>query len=56
MTIYEKNLETLAAHYPEMDKRIREAQAESEVEILEESSYSGETILKIRKDERCCYW
>lgn len=55
MTIYEKNLETLAAHYPEMDKRIREAQAESEVEILEESSYSGETILKIRKDERCCY-
>lgn len=55
MTIYEKNLKTLAVHYPEMDQRIREAQVEPTLEILKENSYSGEIILKIRKDGRSCY-
>ncbi len=55
MTIYEKNLKTLAAHYPEMDRRIEEAQVESTLEIIEEVSLDGEKILKIKKDDRTCY-
>lgn len=55
MTMYEKNLETLASYYPEMDQRIREAETEQVLEIFEETSCEGETILKIKKDGRICY-
>lgn len=55
MTIYDKNLRTLAAHYPEMDKRIEEAETEQTLEILEEIAFDGEMILKIKKEEKICY-
>ena len=55
MGIYEKNLRTLAAHYPEMDRRIEEAQVESAIEIIQETSFDGEKILKIKKDNKTCY-
>lgn len=57
MTIYEKNLKTLAKHYENMDVLIEEAKKKNEqtLEIMEELSYDGEPILKIKKDERICY-
>ena len=57
MTMYEKNLKTLADYYPEMDQRIMEARAEQKqvLEIFEETSCDGEKILKIKKDDRICY-
>lgn len=55
MTIYERNLKTLAAHYPEMDRRIGEAQVEPTIEIMEETSFDGERILKIKKDDKTYY-
>lgn len=57
MTIYEKNLKTLAKYYPEMDVLIENTRKkmEPELEVLVEDSYDGEKILKIRKDERNLY-
>lgn len=57
MTLYEKNLNTLAKYYPGMDQNIKAAkeQLKEEIEVIEETSEDGETILKIRKDGRCCY-
>lgn len=57
MTMYEKNLKTLADYYPEMDQRIMEARAVQKqvLEIFEETSCDGEKILKIKKDDRICY-
>ena len=57
MTLFEKNLKTLAKYYPEMDERIREAQKEmsEDLEIIEEMSDDGVPILKIKKDGRTCY-
>lgn len=57
MTMYEKNIKTLADYYPEMDQRIMEARAEQKqvLEIFEETSCDGEKILKIKKDGRICY-
>ncbi|MCI8483296.1 MAG: motility associated factor glycosyltransferase family protein [Lachnospiraceae bacterium] len=58
MTVFEKNLEVLAEHYPEMDKMIKDAQENQEepmLEILEETSYDGEKILKIKKENKICY-
>jgi hypothetical protein len=57
MTMYEKNIKTLADYYPEMDQRIMEARAEQKqvLEIFEETSCDGEKILKIKKDDRICY-
>ncbi len=57
MTLYEKNLKTLAKYYPEMDERIREAKKEisEDLEIIEEVSDDGVPILKIIKDGRTCY-
>lgn len=57
MTRYEENLEILAEAYPQMDVLIEEAKKnlEPELEIIEEVSYDGETILKIKKDNRICY-
>lgn len=57
MTIYEKNLKTLAKYYPQMDELIEEAKKnrEPELEIVEEISYNGEPILKIKKDDKICY-
>lgn len=57
MTIYEENLKTLAAYYPEMDTIIKEAKEnlKPEFEILDENSYEGEKILKIKKNDKVCY-
>lgn len=57
MTVYEKNLKTLAEHYPEMDVMIKEAEQEIEaqIEIFEEGSYEGEKILRVKRDEKLCY-
>ncbi|MGN0348712.1 MAG: motility associated factor glycosyltransferase family protein [Roseburia sp.] len=57
MTIYEKNLKTLAKHYEKMDVLIEDARRKNEetLEIMEELSYEGEPILKIKKDDRICY-
>lgn len=57
MTVYEENLKTLAAAYSRMDELIEEAREklEPELELMEETSYDGERILKIKKDERICY-
>ena len=43
MTMYEKNIKTLADYYPEMDQRIMEARAEQKqvLEIFEETSCDG---------------
>lgn len=57
MTIYEENLKALAAAYPQMDELIEETRQEfePELEVIEETSYEGDTILKIKKEERICY-
>lgn len=57
MTIYEENLKTLATAYPQMDELIEESKKklESQLEIIEEESYTGEKILKIKKENRVCY-
>ncbi len=57
MTLYEKNIKTLAKYYPGMDQNIGTAkkQIEEDVEVIEEISEEGETILKVKKDGRCCY-
>ena len=49
MTIYEKNLKTLAAYYPQMDALIEDAKKgiERQEEIIKEMSYDGDRILKI---------
>lgn len=57
MTIYDKNLKTLANYYPQMNELIEKAKIniEPEVELYEEYAYNGEVILKVKKDERVCY-
>ncbi len=57
MQIYEENLKTLAAIYPQMDELIEEAKEklDPELEIIEETSYSGEMIIKVKKDGQTCY-
>ena len=57
MTVYEKNLKALGEQYPDMDTLIQEARETEtdDVEILEEESFDGETILKIKKDDQVCY-
>lgn len=57
MTVYKKNLQTLASFYCDMDKRIEEARKNliPDLEVLVENSYEGEKILKIKKDGRVCY-
>lgn len=55
--IYEKNLKTLAKYFPDMDKLIEDARKnlKEELEILEETAYDGQTILKIVKDKKTYY-
>lgn len=56
MTLYEKNLKTLANYYPKMDDNIETARKQvGEIEVIEEISQDGETIFKIRKEGHCCY-
>lgn len=57
MTQYEENLKVLAEKYPQMDVLIEEARKnlEPELEIIEETSYEGEPILKIKKGNHSCY-
>lgn len=57
MTIFEENLKALSAVYPQMDQLIEEAKEkfEPEIEIIEETSYDGEMIIKIKKEDRICY-
>ena len=55
--IYEKNLKTLAKYFPDMDKLIEDARKnlKEELEIIEETAYDGQTILKIIKDKKTYY-
>lgn len=57
MTLYEKNIETLVKYYPQMDVLIENARKnlDAPIEIMEEKSLDGETILKIKKEEQVCY-
>ncbi len=57
MTIFEENLKTLSAFYPQMDKLIEEAKEEfePELEVVEEAAYDGDRIIKIKKEDRVCY-
>lgn len=57
MTIYDKNLQMLDKKYPGMLKLIGEVRGNNsdETEIIEEESFEGERILKIKKDGRTCY-
>lgn len=57
MTVYEKNLRTLANHYSEMDERLEKAKQciQSDLEVFEEDSYSGEKILRIKRNGKLCY-
>lgn len=57
MTVYEKNLKVLAEHYPGMDTMIEEARKtmKPKLKIIEETAYSGETILKIEKEDKAYY-
>ena len=51
--MYEKNLKVLAKYYPQMDELIENAKKDinNEIEVLEEESYNGEPVLKIKKEE-----
>lgn len=57
MTIYEKNIHTLAKYYPGMDHNIEKARKElkEELDLIEELSADGEPILKIKKDGHYLY-
>ena len=57
MSYYRKNLKTLALYYPELDKKLDYCRnnLKEEFEIIEEESYDGNKILKVRKDKRTCY-
>lgn len=57
MTIYEENIKALAKYYPGMDELIEEAKKkyETDLEVFEEEAYTGETILKVRKNEKNYY-
>lgn len=57
MTLYEKNLETLAKYYQGMDAGIQKAREEitEEIEVTAETSADGETVLQVKKDGHCCY-
>ncbi len=57
MSIYEKNLATLAAYYPQMDELIERARKDTEehVKLEEEFSLDGKRILKVKVDDRECY-
>lgn len=57
MTIYDKNLKTLAHYYIGMDILIKEAKKniESDIQIMEEISSDGSLIFKIKKDDNICY-
>ena len=58
MTIYEKNIHTLAKYYPGMDHNIEKARKElkEELDLIEELSADGEPILKIKKMDILCIW
>lgn len=57
MTIYEKNLEVLAKHYPQMDELIEKAKQDNEdtTVVREEMANDGTPILKIKTEEADCY-
>lgn len=57
MTIYEKNIQTLSRYYPGMDYNIDKAKHElkENYTIIEETSKDGMPILKVKKDDHCCY-
>lgn len=57
MTLYEKNLETLTKYYPGMGENIRRAveQVEEDLEVFEEVSEDGETILRVKRNGHNCY-
>lgn len=57
MTIYEKNLKTLAKYYPGMDVLIEEAKKarEPELEVCCEDSIEGKPILRIKKEDKDLY-
>ena len=57
MTYYEENIHILAKYYPEMDIRIKEAQKDLKpnIEVIEETSYEGEPILKVKKEDKVYY-
>lgn len=57
MTTYERNLKVLAKYYPQMDVLIEDARKEvgQSEEVIEEISYEGERILKIRKGGKTYY-
>lgn len=56
-TTYEKNLKTLARFFDGMDELIETAkeQLEPELEVLEETAYNEQPILKIKKDGQTYY-
>lgn len=57
MRIYEENLKLLTESFPGMDKLIEEAKENctEEIEVIEELSYDGEKILKVKKEEKSYY-
>ncbi len=59
MTLYEKNLRTLAGYYPEMDSLVREAAAENAgkdaTKIRKEISGDGRQISVVSRNRRTCY-
>lgn len=57
MTVYEKNMKTLAHYYSRMDELIEQAKkdCQEELEIFEETAYDNTTILKVKKDQKTRY-
>ena len=57
MTLYDKNINTLAQYYPGMDENIKEAkeQGKDTTKIEEFLSEDNERILKITKDGHSCF-
>lgn len=57
MTLYDKNINTLAQYYPGMDENIKEAkeQGKDTTKIEEFLSEDNERILKITKEGHSCF-
>lgn len=57
MTIYEKNLRTLARYYPQMDELIEKAkqELETDIEIIEGYSIDKELIIRVKSGYGRCY-
>lgn len=57
MNLYDRNIETLARYYPDMDNLIEQYknESDSDLKIFEDVNIDGEKITKIQKDNKLFY-